>query len=185
MKIPNLETGSILIAAPESQGSEFHRTVIYLTSCHEKGVAGLVLNRPMKISLEQIFPEIKQTIPIFWGGPVGNDRLILLHNDPMQIPESTQVGDSIYWGGDFSVVKELLTAGKLTPDTVRFFIGYSGWGTGQLEEEIREKYWLTDQPRFDPLSARSENLWSECICGKSGTESLFFDPAAGESEYLS
>ena len=70
MKIPKIETGTLLIAAPELQGEEFHRTVIYLTSYNEKGVTGLVQNRPMKIFLGQIFPEIKQAIPVFWGGPI-------------------------------------------------------------------------------------------------------------------
>lgn len=185
MKIPNLEPGSILIAAPELQGDEFHRTVVYLTSYGEKGAAGLVLNRPMKISLGQIFPEIKSPAPVFWGGPVGDDTLILLHNNPIQIPGSTKVGDSVYWGGDFSAMKELLSKGEITPDDIRFFIGYSGWSAGQLEGEIRKKNWLVERPGFDPLTAREESLWSECICGKSGQETFFCDPTAEESEFPS
>ncbi len=185
MKIPNLETGSILIAAPELKGDEFHRTVIYLTSYDENGAAGLVLNRPMKIFLGQIFPEIKSPVPVFWGGPVGNDTLILLHNDPIQIPGSTKVGNSVYWGGDFSAMKELLSKGEITPDDIRFFIGYSGWSPGQLEGEIREKCWLIERPDFDPLSGQTENLWVERICGKTGREPLFYDPAPEESGFPS
>lgn len=188
MKIPKLETGTLLIAVPGLQGDEFHRTVIYLTSHDENGATGLVLNRPMKLFLGQIFPEIKQTIPIFWGGPVGGDRLILLHNNPEQIPGSTEVGDSVYWGGDISAIKELLGTGEITPDDIRFFIGYSGWSLGQLEGEIQKKYWLVEPPGFDPLSAQAENLWGQRICGKTDIEipeTLFDDPTTEENEFLS
>lgn len=189
MKIPNLESGSILLASPKLHGDEFHRTVIYLTSYDEKGAAGLVLNRPMKIFLGQIFPEIKQAIPVFWGGPVGNDTLLFLHNDPVQIPESIKIGDFTYLGGDFSAIKNLLGAGKITSDDIRFFIGYSGWSPGQLEGEIQEKHWLVEYPDFDPLSVQAENLWGQRICGKTDVEvpgSLFGDPRAPEeSEFLS
>ena len=188
MKTPKLETGTLLIAAPELQGDEFHRTVIYLTSYDENGTAGLVLNRPMKIFLGQIFPEIKQAVPVFWGGPVGNDTLLFLHNDPVQIPGSTKTGDSTYLGGDFSAIKELLGTGKITSDNIRFFIGYSGWSPRQLEEEVQKKYWLVEHPDFDPISVQPENLWGQRICGKTDVEipgTLFGDPAAEESEFLS
>lgn len=188
MKIPQLETGTLLIAAPDLKEDEFRRTVIYLTSYDENGAAGLVQNRPMKIFLGQIFPEIKQAIPVFWGGPVGNDTLLFLHNDPVQIPGSTKVGDTTYLGGDFSAIKELLVAGEITPADIRFFIGYSGWTPGQLEREIQEKYWLVEHSDFDPLSVQAENLWEHRICGKTDTGNigiLFCDPTAEEGEFLS
>ena len=74
MKIPQLETGTLLIAAPDLKEDEFHRTVIYLTSYDENGAAGLVQNRPMKIFLGQIFQRLDVR------------HLLVLHNEIHGIP---------------------------------------------------------------------------------------------------
>ena len=50
---------------------------------------------------------------------------------------------NVYWGGNFDAVVEMVKSGKIKPDKIRFFIGYSGWSNGQLGEEIKEKSWLT------------------------------------------
>jgi putative transcriptional regulator len=66
-----------------------------------------------------------------------------LHQYPDLIPESVKVSSDIYWGGNFETVTALIKNKSIDLDKIKFFIGYSGWGDGQLNGELGEKSWLT------------------------------------------
>jgi putative transcriptional regulator len=71
------------------------------------------------------------------------NTLHFLHQLPNEIPGGQEIGDGIYWGGDFDIVISLLKKGILDVSRIRFYLGYSGWGEGQLSDEMKEKSWLT------------------------------------------
>jgi putative transcriptional regulator len=74
------------------------------------------------------------------------------------------VTDGIVWGGDFETILELLKADELTERDIRFFIGYSGWGEGQLEEEMKSKSWITsDGTRKLIFPASVDNTWKDAL----------------------
>jgi putative transcriptional regulator len=71
------------------------------------------------------------------------DTIHFLHQYPDLIPESVKVSDGIFWGGNFETVTALLKSKSIDLNKIKFFIGYSGWGDGQLTGELEEKSWLT------------------------------------------
>lgn len=136
-------TGTLLIAEPFLKDPNFMRTVILLCEHQDEGSFGFVLNRELGSTLEDLLPEVTSlSIPVYYGGPVQPDTLHFLHAYPDEIPGGLQVSEGVYWGGDFNQALALLESGELDPERIRFFIGYSGWTGGQLDNELKEKSWL-------------------------------------------
>lgn len=120
------------------------RTAVYLCEHNEQGSFGLVLNRPFEQCLEDVIPDLQgMSIPLFYGGPVQPDTLHFLHTLPNEIPNAQQVSNGLYWGGDFATVIDLIVGQRLDLNQIRFYLGYSGWGQGQLASEMAEQTWLT------------------------------------------
>jgi len=120
------------------------RTVVFLCDHRDEGSFGFVLNRPYEQTLDQLLPDLEGfTIPVFYGGPVQKDTLHFIHSQPQQIKDGQEITDGMYWGGDFQEVIDMIRNRTLDTDRIRFFLGYSGWSQGQLDEELAEKSWLT------------------------------------------
>jgi putative transcriptional regulator len=82
-------------------------------------------------------------IPVYYGGPVQTDSIHFVHQYPHLIDDACKIAEEVYWGGNFETVKALLQNNELDPQRIKFFLGYSGWGSGQLTDELKEKSWLT------------------------------------------
>jgi putative transcriptional regulator len=136
--------GILLIADPFLKDPNFLRTVVFLCEHKEEGSFGFVLNRKYENTLDELIPGLEDLkLPVFYGGPVQMDTIHFLHQYPDEIPGSEEVIKGVYWGGDFEKVVEMLKDGTAHPDKIRFYIGYSGWSDGQLNNELKEKSWLT------------------------------------------
>ena len=136
--------GILLIADPFLKDPNFLRTVVFLCEHKEEGSFGFVLNRQYENTLDELIPELEgHKIPVFYGGPVQVDTIHFLHQFPSEIPGGQEVLKGVYWGGDFDAVVNLLKKEDIDTNKIRFYIGYSGWNGGQLEEEMTEKTWLT------------------------------------------
>lgn len=166
--------GILLIAEPFLKDTNFMRTVVLLCDHQEEGSIGLVLNKHIAHTLDEIVPELEGIkIPVFFGGPVQADTLHFLHVCPDQIPGSQEVTDGIYWGGDFGIVKDLLRKNKLSHRNIRFYIGYSGWGSNQLNEELKGKSWITAMAKQDLVfNYDTEDIWKESLRLLGGDYSL-------------
>jgi putative transcriptional regulator len=137
-------SGILLIADPFLKDPNFLRTVVLICEHNEEGSFGFVINRPYGSTLEQLIPEmVGFSLPVFYGGPVQMDTIHFVHQYPDEIPGGQEIMEGIFWGGDFNRAMELVKSGRADSLKIRFFIGYSGWGEGQLEEEMKEKSWLT------------------------------------------
>jgi putative transcriptional regulator len=136
--------GILLIADPFLKDPNFLRTVVFLCEHKEEGSFGFVLNRQYENTIDELIPELEgHKIPVYYGGPVQLDTIHFLHQFPDEIPGGQEVMKGIYWGGDFDAIVELIKKENVDLNKIRFFIGYSGWGAGQLSEEMTEKTWLT------------------------------------------
>ena len=136
--------GTLLIADQFLKDPNFLRTVVFICEHQDNGSFGFVLNKKHNKSLNDLIPGLDgQTIPLFDGGPVQTDTLHFLHQCPDEIPGGIEVMEDIFWGGDFDAVLELIRNYKLDLQKIRFFVGYSGWGNGQLINELNEKIWVT------------------------------------------
>jgi putative transcriptional regulator len=136
--------GVILISDPFLKDPNFMRTVVLLCEHNQQGSFGLVLNRPFEQQLNDFIPELEgYRVPVYYGGPVQPDTLHFVHHVPELIPESQAIADGVYWGGSFKLVLEKMRNRTLDLGQIKFFLGYSGWGSGQLTDELTQKSWLT------------------------------------------
>ncbi|MFP4048155.1 MAG: YqgE/AlgH family protein, partial [Bacteroidales bacterium] len=86
-----------------------------------------------------------------------------LHTVSDLIPNSVHVQGNIYWGGDFEKVKELISEGMITPEQIRFFLGYSGWSPNQLDEELKNNAWLVSELEASKIMAPDRDLWEKVL----------------------
>jgi len=167
--------GHILIAEPFLSGSYFNRSIIIITSYSEKGAVGFILNKKVDYPVEDIFvdfPDFDSEIHI--GGPVGTDSIYFIHTLGDMIPGSVLIKEKLYLGGDFTALKRQIQLGLVEHNQVRFFLGYSGWDAGQLEEEIAENSWLVaDISQADLMSLEENTMWSETVRAMGGRYSMW------------
>lgn len=155
--------GILLIADPFLKDENFMRSAVLLCRHSEEGTFGFVLNKPYDFTLGDLLSDMEGfDIPVYTGGPVQMDTVHYLHRYPELVPDSQEVADGIYWGGDFEVLKSLIKTGTIDLSGVRFFIGYSGWESGQLDSEMTEKSWLTVNCTRDLVfDVSHDEVWKE------------------------
>lgn len=160
-----IQAGTILIADPFLKDPNFLRTVIFLCEHKDEGSFGFVINRKLDYTIGDLMTELEGCdFPVFYGGPVQQNTIHFLHKKPGLITGGERITNEIYWGGEFDEVVGLLRENKLQPDDIRLFLGYSGWGEGQLSQEFDENTWLTT---FGNLSLVFSNdvatVWKEAL----------------------
>jgi putative transcriptional regulator len=138
-----------LISMPHMRDSGFAKTLTYICEHDEQGAMGLVINRPTEISLGEMFEQLNINVSdselnkerIFAGGPVQTDRGFILHKSNQNWDSTIKVADNISLTTSRDILSHL--ADTKDPYSCLVALGYSGWGAGQLEEEITNNYWLT------------------------------------------
>lgn len=162
------ECGSLLVAEPFLQEECFNHAVILLID-HGEGYAsmGLTLNKQAGYRLGDIVSDVNKDIdvPVYSGGPVGDDRMFYLHTLPGLFNDSIEIADGLYIGGDYSQVIDYVNAGYPTDGLLRFYVGYSGWEPGQLEKEIEQNVWAVTKPADyrELLAASPASLWHNTV----------------------
>jgi putative transcriptional regulator len=157
--------GVLLIADPFLKDPNFMRTVVLLTEHKDDGTIGFVLNRQYENTLDELLPEIEgHKFPVYYGGPVQMNTIHFLHRYPEEVPGGVEVMKGVWWGGDFDSLVLLINSGKIDPTKIRFYIGYSGWSSGQLQSEMKEKTWLTvEASRPLVFHAQAEEIWKDSL----------------------
>lgn len=168
-------TNQFLIAMPGKVGDPFEGAVVYLCEHTEKGALGLVINRPIDIKLKNLFEKVDLSLerddlaetPVYFGGPVQTERGFVLHepldaegghyNSSLKIPGGLEMTTS-------KDVLEALSQGA-GPKKILVTLGYSGWGAGQLEDEMVRNNWInvsaTPEIIFDtPVEQRFDRALS-------------------------
>lgn len=156
--------GNLLIAEPSIIGDVlFNRSVILLADHSNEGSIGFVLNKPLNYTLEDLIPEVKAPFKIYNGGPVEQDNLYFIHKIPNLIPNSTEISFGLYWGGNFDVALKLINEGKIKANEIRFFLGYSGWASFQLEFELEANSWIVSENIYEKsiIEKTEGNFWKE------------------------
>jgi putative transcriptional regulator len=157
--------GKVLIAEPFLKDYYFKRSIILLTEHGNEGSVGFVLNKPVKMKIEEMvmdMPPFETMISV--GGPVGVNSLHYIHTLGDIIPESVRVFDNVYWGGDFATIKGLLKTGKINNHQIRFFLGYSGWQPNQLNSELQQSSWIVSSLNANEImNTKVKNLWKNSL----------------------
>jgi putative transcriptional regulator len=113
-------------------------------------------------------PEVSYSeIPVFIGGPVENNTLHFIHCCPEKISNGIEIVKDVFWGGDFNTVKELISSYRLNGNEIRFFTGYSGWSSKQLDNEIKEDSWIVTNKltKETIFNSKGSSLWREEVLG--------------------
>jgi putative transcriptional regulator len=158
--------GKLLISEPFMEDPNFSRSVVLLTEHGDHGALGFVINHPSLLLVKDLINDFEgPDFPVYYGGPVAMDTLHFIHRSPDKISDGVEIAKGIYWGGNFESLKALIVQGELSPTEVKFFVGYSGWGIEQLEQEMEDNTWIvSDQYDADIVfSASEEQLWKEVI----------------------
>jgi len=138
-----LKKGHLLIAEPSIIGDlSFNRSVILLADHNKEGSVGFIMNKPLEYTINDLVPDIEASFSIYNGGPVEQDNLYFIHCIPNLIPNSIKISNGIYWGGDFEQTRDLINNGTIHKDSIRFFLGYTGWDANQLEDEMNSNSWI-------------------------------------------
>src|SRR5690606_3260475 len=157
---------SLLVSEPFMLDPNFMRSVILLCEHDENGTVGLVLNQPSNLQVKDVVPVMSDVdLPLYVGGPVGMDSIQFVHKCNDRLNSGVDLGEGIFWGGNFEALKILLENKEINNDEIKFFIGYSGWTMGQLAHELKENTWMISND-FNPdliFVSDEENLWKEVI----------------------
>jgi len=157
--------GRILISEPLLQDFYFRRSVVLLADHSEEGTFGLILNKPVDVRFNDVikgFPNFKALL--YLGGPVQTSNLYFIHTLGEKVEGSMKILDGLYWGGDLEQIKEMMTLDQLNPSNIRFFIGYSGWVSKQLDRELDENSWVVSSASTEQLIlANPDNLWRDIV----------------------
>lgn len=140
--------GSLLISEPFLREDYFCHSVICLVDYDpNKNTMGIVLNKPTPYSLGSLVKQLKNNLytPVYCGGPLSCDRLYYIHSLGDIIPDSRKIVDDLFIGGDFNTVIDYVNSTHNINNKIRFFIGYSGWDSGQLEEELQHNVWAVSK----------------------------------------
>jgi len=156
--------GCVLLSEPFLQDSHFERSVIFLCEYLPEETFGFVLNHKADVELNDLIDIAPKEIPVFIGGPVANNSLFYLHTFN-GIESSEEILPGLFFGGDLTEIFTNLSLREVNKENIRFFIGYSGWSKGQLEQEIKERAWIcvNNIPSNTLLSKNIANLWRKCM----------------------
>ncbi len=132
---------------PSQRGDYFSNTITYVCEHNEEGAMGFMVNRPMKLSVAELLEQlgiggtVSSDRPVMEGGPVKTERGFILHSDEVQYDASLPLGNGLM----LSTARQTLEAigGGNAPKRYLVALGYAGWGSGQLENEMLENTWLS------------------------------------------
>lgn len=138
-----------LIAMPAMADPFFAKSLTYVCEHNEQGALGIVVNRPITLTLKELFAQISlplhaselEDVPVHFGGPVQTDRGFVLHEPKGEWQSTLHINDKV----GLTTSKDILQAvgeGQ-GPQKLLVTLGYAGWSQGQLEEELSQNAWLT------------------------------------------
>jgi putative transcriptional regulator len=141
------KSGNLLVANGSLLDPNFRQTVVLLCEHSGNGAYGLVLNRPSEHLFSDMFPDKPafqaEKSRLYSGGPCETDRIQVLHNFDEEEVGGVRLFRNVVIGGD---MEKIVKMRKQRPDTAcRYFMGYSGWGEGQLENEMESQSWVVSR----------------------------------------
>jgi len=158
--------GCVLLSDPFTQDPYFSRSAILLCRHNKKETFGFVLTNYIEIDLHKLDENMPEIITkISFGGPVEKDNLFYIHTFGKEIEGAEKIMDTLYFGGDYEMLFELIKAEPKRINEVRFFIGYAGWDFEQLNNEMKDHSWIavTNISEKEILSTSSDHFWKDCM----------------------
>ena len=157
--------GMLLLAEPFLGDPFFSRSVVLLIEHNEEGSFGLIINKEVPVKPAEAISSLgNYEGKVFVGGPVQPRSIFYLHTLGQRLEGSLPVIDHLYWGGDAMQLNQMIMKGEVKPGEVRFFLGYSGWSPGQLQDELKRDSWLVTKASADfLLNTPPRHLWKALL----------------------
>jgi len=161
-------TNHFLIAMPALNDPNFFHTVTYICEHTSNGAMGIVINRPTDMQLSEIFEHMKiagssekpSHMPVYFGGPVEEDRGFILHHFDKNWDSTMQITENLAISTSRDILEAI--AHDEGPDKALVALGFAGWGAGQLEREMSENSWISG-PADDAIifDIANEERWQQ------------------------
>ncbi len=178
-----------LIAMPQMLDSYFTNTVTYLWKHNEEGALGIVINKPLKACVADIFAELDiicstenslfRERPVLAGGPVERDKGFIIHDAGQQWESSIEVTPEITICTSRTILQDIAKGSG--PENYVVALGCAGWEAGQLEREITENTWLTIPANAELIFSDNYNGKAKAAAGLLGIDLQQISPEAGHS----
>ena len=176
--------GNLLIASPALADPNFSRSVVFLAEHNDEGAFGVVLNRPGSLKVRDLWESISEKpskceCRTYEGGPVQKNSLIILHGFDDLSSDDDQVIAGVHLGSELPLLERVIARGDENPkdelkQKFRLFCGYSGWGAGQLDAEMKAGGWLTLPARSEHVfHTAPEKLWGLALKDVGGPYTFF------------
>lgn len=169
------QKGGLLLSEPYLADPNFERTTILLTEHNNEGSVGFILNKPSDSRVSEVLNDLKEfDARIFIGGPVQQDTLHFIHRVPA-LDDSIEIVTGLFWGGNFDQLISLIETKQIGGTDIKFFLGYSGWSAGQLDEELKIDSWIVSDQVSEELVFETEpdNMWKKAMRGLGGRFSVY------------
>lgn len=156
--------GMLLLASPLLLDPNFYQAAVLMISHDDEGSFGLVLNRPSPSPLGDglggACPETLRDRTLYDGGPVETQAFFCLHNNVLGLDSVEEIVPGVFLGGEAAILDSYAFDNPPADFKTRFYAGYSGWGTGQLDQEITEGSWIVTPATAEDIFGDSATLWS-------------------------
>jgi len=162
--VKRLRAGALLYAVPGLPDPNFAQSVVLLVHYGPDGATGFVVNAPLRLTLGEAVHELQSlpgaSLPLYRGGPVGKDGLLVLLRSAKAVPDALHVGGDVYMSGRLQDLRAALARDD-AERAVRAYVGYAGWAAGQLDAEVSQDGWVVGPPEPEAAFAEEpEALWS-------------------------
>ncbi len=170
-----IEPGKILIAQPFLCDDDFKRSVILISEHNDMGSMGFIINKPTPLRIKDVLPNVPDlNYTIYYGGPVAPNQLFFIYQFHSPVEDSLPISQGFYWGGDFNEIIRLLRENEIVSGSIRFFVGYSGWGPQQLMDEIDQNAWYLRTANYKNLMQdNSLDIWGNELKNMGGNFAVF------------
>lgn len=162
-------SGQLILAHPALKDPNFEKTVVLISVHSDEGTLGIVLNRPTGKLLSEVDPSNEDTVssdyPVFYGGPVATDQIIVV---AWQFIDAEDMqGFKLFFGITLEKANELTLT---DPETcVQCYLGHSGWGKEQLDNEMKEGAWVSAPMQLGEWvdGEKGISLWKKLLANTS------------------
>lgn len=160
------QPGDLLLSEPTMNDLHFGRSVVLLIDHNAvDGSFGIIMNKPLRTRVNEVTEVFEGfDAPLYLGGPVAENQLFFMHTLGDLIPEASKIIEGLYWGGDAEVLNTLIATGIANTGNTRFFLGYSGWESGQLTSELVRNSWAVSHTDASTIfNTPSNQLWKVMV----------------------
>lgn len=179
--------GKILVATPFMEDNRFERSVIYLCGHDEHGAIGLIINKPLNsLSFFDLLSQLEiptslvnKKVQMHSGGPVEVSRGFVLHSGEYQSDSTVKVGEEFYITATLDILRSL--ASSSGPEKFLLALGYTGWGSGQLEMELQDNLWMVIDSTHELIFNSNLDLKWKLSMATLGIDHNFLNMEAGRA----